>query len=436
MGLEVSAIFHDFFFLSAFLLGILIAFILSILERVPVALTSLLILAATICYISCSGLTRAYFSTNNSELLEIFPHFDKTIGLTGIVAVIIISGKLLRIPVRLLQKLPLVLLIIITTSKLGCIAGSCLDYKTYQSGSYELIHLASVKSLPSLQEIISYLYSHMTLTTQLIVGFFGLGWTIYLINKFRRPWNLLLLTIFILLSNVFISLFYVKPFSSPLFSQRILGMDLIQWALLLINMLIGAYIIASESNRLVKYPKLKIKVPSYYFVFIFYISLTLITLKVSDLFSRTDPFIFLSIFMLTTFLLIIYLYNKIQQILVRYSVVVIILIAGVMFIQAKLITPKIDIIPDITPVDQTDTPVKSTELPENYKAILTGYSNGYRIENYNLQKIDSIKPVFMPYNSLTGLYQRHNYNNSDQYISVDLVWGNLNGRKPRYQPGR
>jgi hypothetical protein len=126
----------------------------------------------------------------------------------------------------------------------------------------------------------------------------------------------------------------MQPVSDNSVFTRLLGLNIFQWAILTVTFLILTHVFINESTRSHRNPRLRVKSPSGYRFLILYGSVLLIASHDSGWISKTNPSLFFIGFSITTFLLILYFHQKIRLSAIRYATMLIILIAGILFLQS------------------------------------------------------------------------------------------------------
>lgn len=336
--IEISSIFHEVMLIISYVVGVFFSIQIGKQNHIRPVVTALLILITTVFYL----FFYYYFMSHANQWFELlrpgFPHLDKSVGMFGIILGLIISGILLRIPYPVLYKFSLPVLIIYAISNLGCLGGKCLEthagffhFDTYQY----LFRNGSTLFAAILDD-----RSRVQTLFKIIPGI-GVAATLYLFrNRFWNPSNILFTAFSSMLLIIFVNQFFIQPVAGNSVFNRLLGLNIFQWAIAMVTFLALIYVFINESNRDHRNPRKRIKSPSDYKILILYLIILLTAFHDSSWISKTNPSIFVIGFSFTTFLLILYFHKRIRLYAIRYATILIILLAGILFLQTRFFSPQ------------------------------------------------------------------------------------------------
>ena len=343
---EISGIFHVIILFVSYLFGITSTILIGKKNSIHPSVTFMLILVCTLSYIFFSELFISH-AGNWYPILQLgFPHIDRTAGIAGIISGLLLSGWLLRIPVSVLYKFSFPVLIIFAISNLGCLAGDCAAING-SNFSLQEISLAAIWLLWHPGLIISHI--DPAVIPNIIGGFTAVILVYGFMGKIKNPANMALVTLSAILWSVFISLFSIP--SDSIFN-RLMGLNIFQWAILASNSLLLLSVIANESVTLKRCPKRKIKPTPNFILISIYLIIFFLVFPDSSFLSDTNLQIFIIGFSLTTVFLVYYIHTSIQPSMIRYATIIVLLGVGTLFLQANFPAPDI-------------TPASSEKIQEN-----------------------------------------------------------------------
>jgi hypothetical protein len=157
-------------------------------------------------------------------------------------------------------------------------------------------------------------------------------------RKFKYPGNRFLFTMLLLMVLLFISLFNPNPSTLPALSDRMIGMNVVQWGLILAGLLLSVYIISKEMSTYRPKKEVLRKAPSEYTLLIIFLSLLLISFQVSSLFQDSEMKILLIGYFVTTSFIAALFLRRIEKHYLRYGTVSIILMIFIILIQWNIRT--------------------------------------------------------------------------------------------------
>lgn len=309
---------------------------ISLKHNVQPTLTLLLIFIVSLIYLAITSIVRTGF-------LHYFPgieSLDSLIVFPGIFAVIItikILKRVLRIPYIVIDKLLGILFIFFAVSQINeyfmtsPVMSSFILSKTHLAGvgifQMGSLHL-SASMFPELMLNNPVIYTIILIL--LISALF-----LYASSRFKHPGNSLMFTLLMLMLFLFISLFEAYPLELPVLNDRMMGLNVLQWGLILAMVLMTAFMIAKESNNGRQKREILFKPPGEYRILVIYLSISLISLQVTtflgDLYLKL---LFIGYFILTSYM-IFYFMKKIERHYLKYGTVSIIMLIFIFFLRSQ-----------------------------------------------------------------------------------------------------
>jgi hypothetical protein len=341
---EISSIFHELLLIISYLAGAVFSIHIGRKNNIHPVVTALLVLIATIFYLLFFNYFVSHSGNWFPELQSGFPHIDKSFGMAGIFFGMMIAGILLRIPHTILYKFSYPVLIVYGISNLGCLGGHCLEVHT------GLFHLQDYQNFLGSFRIGTFLKTGLLADPSLLpilfkitAGFVALAVLYPFLDKFRNPRNLFIMVFASILLISYINQFFFIPDKNHPVFHRLLGMNIFQWAILMVTSLALIHVIIEESTRRYRNPRLRVKSPSYYKVLFLYVLVLFIAFHDSTYIAKTNPSIFIIGFSFTTIVMVLYFYERIRLSAIRYATILIILAAGFLFLQTRFFNPENDI---------------------------------------------------------------------------------------------
>jgi hypothetical protein len=132
---------------------------------------------------------------------------------------------------------------------------------------------------------------------------------------------------------LFISLFKLNPSTLPALNDRMIGMNVVQWGLILAGLLLSAYIISIEMSTYRYKREVLRKAPSEYMLLIIFLFLLLILFQVSSLFQDSEMKILIIGYFVTSSFIATFFLKRIEKHYLRYGTISIILMIFVILIQ-------------------------------------------------------------------------------------------------------
>jgi hypothetical protein len=310
---------------------------LSLKHNVQPILILLLLFTVSLTYLTITSLSEAgfryYFPGMESPgSLIIFP------GVFGIIIAIKIMREIFRIPYMVIDKILGILFIFFALFQINefITDGSLLSFlansKSTPAGTGIIKFSALQYSASMFPEIIL-----MNPVTYLLIITFSVSMVFfYLTSKIRYPGNNILFTFIILIAFLFISLFQSFPFESPVLNDRMMGLNVIQWGLTLILVLMTAFLVARENNQGRHKKEILFKPPGEYRMLVIYLIISLISLQTAPLLSGLYiKLLFIGYFILTTSIIFFFM-KKIERQYLKYGTVSIIILIFVFFLMAQI----------------------------------------------------------------------------------------------------
>lgn len=400
--IEISSIFHEVFLIFSYFAGLISSIIVGRKNNVHPSVTTLMLLICTFSYLFFSD----FFMTHSENWYQViqsgFPHIEKSFGLIGVVLGLFVSGMLLRIPLSIVYKFSFPILIVYGVSNLGCIGGHCRD-----------VHTGLFQFRDYLNGIASFEIGHFWWSGQLIdrinipilfkimAGFITITTIYQFQDKFKNPKNVFLMVFSSIFFITFINQFLIDPvISYPVF-DRLLGMNIFQWAIFIVTSFTLMSVISNEFSRKHRCPKLMIKLPSNYMIFSIYAVIFIITFRDSSFISKTNPAIFIIGFSITTLFLIIYFHKKIQLSAIRYTTIVVLLAVGLLFLQMSIFNPEYGNPEDLSGKDEKKVENQNIESFKRINNYTIPDSRGLQFVKSHLLGHQSL--TLSPINSFTDI---------------------------------
>jgi hypothetical protein len=338
--IEISSIFHEIFLIISYVAGLISAVIVGRKNNIQPVATTLILLISTITYLFFFNYFILHAGNWYQILQSVFPHIDRSFGLVGVIFGLTFSGMLLRIPLSILYKFSIPILIIYGISNVGCLGGHCSDVHAglFHTRDY-LNFLASFRIGPFLKTGLLADPSRIPILFKILAGSISAVALYQYQDKFKNPGNIFFSVFSSLFLISFVNQFLIHPVTSYPVFNRLLGLNIFQWAILTVTSLVLIYIFTNESSRKHRSPKLRIKAPSKYKIFLLYVVVLYFAFQDSAYISNTSPSIFIIGFSFSTLLLVLYFHERIQLTAIRYATILIILIAGALFLQTSFFSP-------------------------------------------------------------------------------------------------
>jgi hypothetical protein len=214
---------------------------------------------------------------------------------------------------------------------------------------------------------------------------------LYFAGRFRHPGNSLSFAFLMFMALFFITLFRVNPAELPALSDRLMGLNVIQWGLVLAGILFLANIVSIELDSSRRKREILKKAPSEYRLLILYLFLTMISFQATSLFSHFDIKILLISYFITSITMVAYFLNKVEKNFLRYGTVSIILLTFILFMHANIAEYRRVELPGS---DKINTPgiIKDQPLVSDKDHEHVGINN---TEPYTWRQKDQLDPVFL-----------------------------------------
>jgi hypothetical protein len=333
---------------------------ISLKHNVQPTHTLLLIFIVSLIYLAITSIVKTgflhYFPGMESlDSLIVFP------GVFGVIIAIKILKRIFRIPYIVIDKLLGILFIFFAVFQINenfmtsSVMSSFMNSKMvpagvgiFQMGSLQL----SASIFPEMVLSSPILYTIMLVL--LISTIF-----LYASSKLKNPGNTLRFTMLMLMLFLFISLFEAYPLELPALNDRMMGLNVLQWGLILTMVLTTAFMIAKESNNGRQKKEILFKPPGEYRILVIYLSISLISLHVTTLLSDLYiKLLFIGYFILTSYM-IFYFMKKIERHYLKYGTVSIIMLIFIFFLRAQ--NPKPDQLEINAPLSPVDLGIKTNQ---------------------------------------------------------------------------
>jgi hypothetical protein len=363
---------HEFVFIIAYLAVIIAGIYVSLKHNVQPILTLVLILGGTIIYLIVTNIAKGHLPMILSD--GGFPANPIVlIGFSGILVSLKMFRNLLRIPFVIIHSLLVQVLIFFSFFQVGEYLKDS-PYILYEIFSFPLYEIAgplqtdhmqlSATLLPEI--FIQHGFLFEVLTMILVTLTF-----VFFTARFKLPGNTILFAIVILMVLVFISLFKVYPPELPVISDRLMGLNVVQWGLTLICVLLSAHIMSSEMSATGRKKEVLKKMPSEYALLVIYLFLTMVSFQVNSLFSKYEIKILLACYFITSGFMAVFIFNRIEKHYLRYGTVSIILVTCILFTHANIaISGPVEFIETDNTINP-QTHLDQSLIREDEKAILS-----------------------------------------------------------------
>lgn len=310
---------------------------LSIKDNVSPVQTLLLILTGTLIYFTVTSITRFnLFSQLNSE--NNFTNLIVLFGLLGVLTGVYFIKNVLRISNSFLLNFPLLILVALGIYETAIYLDEFYAFSQYNSYKNLSGPIFSELGLYINQSaLISpelFLYNSLLLNLLIAIALIALSWFVY--KKIKIVANKLLFIIFIINLFIFISMFSFNPDAFPAVNNRIIGINVFQWGIILINILIAAYIIANETSNVGTRRMVRRTPPSNFLLFFYYLCLTILAFPLSKFFDSTGLYIFIAGHAITTIYMAFYFFAKTEKVYIRLGTISVILLIWIFFVRANI----------------------------------------------------------------------------------------------------
>jgi hypothetical protein len=131
-------------------------------------------------------------------------------------------------------------------------------------------------------------------------------------------------------------MFNFNPDAFPAVNNRIIGINVFQWGIILVNILIVAYIIANETSNVGTGRTVRRVAPSYFLLFFYYLCLTIVAFPLSKFFDSIGLHIFIAGHAITTIYMTFYFFAKTEKVYVRLGTISVILLVWIFFVRANI----------------------------------------------------------------------------------------------------
>jgi len=151
-------------------------------------------------------------------------------------------------------------------------------------------------------------------------------------RKLKHPGNRFFFTLLMLMILFFISLFKINPPALPALNDRLMGLNVVQWGLVLAGFLLSAYIISQEMSTSKRKKEILKKAPAEYRLLTIFLFLILFSYQATSLFRDSEIKILIIGYFITAGFMVSYFLRKVEKHYLRYGTVSIILLACILYI--------------------------------------------------------------------------------------------------------
>ena len=387
----------ELLFVVVFTMAIASGIYVSLRYKVQAITTLLLMLTGSIVYLVITNLARIsllQYSSDTGACRSAIIIF----GIFGVLITIKILKKPLRLPAFIIHHIfSTIFLLFLFYQVTEYLLNS--RYSTEWMLNFPLSDGSMALNFFAFQQtasILPGLYIYNGYFSEFITALMAIIVYLYFAGRFKHPVNSLSFAILIFMTLLFISLFKLSPSELPAFSNRLMGLNVIQWGLLLVVILFLSHILSIELDPSRRKREILKKAPSGYTLLIFYLLLTFVSFQVNSLFSQFDIKVLLINYFITSSIMVIYFFKKIERSYLRYGTVSIILLTFILFIHVQVTkyqnveiqNPNTIIAPSINK-DQPVTQLKS----QNRDGVLKKISYTAKLDN----PVDSVLLVISTY---------------------------------------
>lgn len=323
--------------ISATYISILFASMyISLKNNIQPVLTLLLLFTISLVYLAITSLLEAGFNhylpgIESRDNLIVFP------GVFGIIITIRIMKGIFRVPYAVLDKILGILFIFFALFQINeyLIDTNLPAYLANSNYVPAGIGIVQFSPLQYSASLLPELLLMDPVANLLIISFSVSILFLFVTSKIKYPGNSLLFAMIVLLVFLFLNLFRTFPAGFPALTDRMMGLNVIQWGLTLSIVLMTAYLIAKENNTARHKKEIMFKPPGEYRMLIIYLIISLISLQTASILSGLYiKVLFIGYFILTSYI-IFYFMKKIERHYLKYGTVSIILIIFAFFLMAQ-----------------------------------------------------------------------------------------------------
>jgi len=307
-------------------------------RKIQPILTLLLILSSTIIYLIISNILQ--LSIQQYSLEEgVSSGSVILIGIFSVLVFIRPLQKLFRIPTTVIHNLLIILLVFFSFFKVNEFLNSnpYFSFFILNVPVTDGIGSLSISTIQLSASLIPELINKNMIFIELLIAIFVTVTYVYFTAKLSFPGNRLLFSILMLMVLFFISLFTVNPRELPVFSDRLIGLNVVQWGLVLTGVLLAAYIMSKEMYTSRRIKEVLKRAPSEYQLLLFFLILTIISFQALSIFSNFEIKILLNGYLISTIFMVSYFLRRVEKYYLRYGTVSIILLTCILFIHANLV---------------------------------------------------------------------------------------------------
>ena len=383
---------QEFLYVIANAVAMITGVYISLKHKIQPILTLLIMLAASIVYTIITNLVNHNIQQHVSDV-GLSGGTIVLLGFFGILTTLKILKKLLRIPALIIHNILSIFFMLFLFYQVNehlinnqHFTELILSYPI-SDGSIPLNFTAFQQTASLFPELFvndPFFYEVMTAILAIVAY-------LYFAGRFRHPGNSLSFAFLMFLALFFISLFRVNAAELPALSDRLMGLNVIQWGLVLAGILILAYIVSIELDPSRRKREILKKAPSEYRLLILYLFLTMISFQATSLFSHFDTKVLLISYFITSIIMVIYFLNKVEKNFLRYGTVSIILFTFILFMHANIAEYQRVELPS---PDKINTPgiIKDQPLVSDHGLEFEGTN---KTGPYTRHQNDQFDPVFL-----------------------------------------
>lgn len=326
----------ELLYILTFVLALFAGINISLKQKVHPVLTMLLVLAGITAYLGVANIAREYIKGFDLDYVQ-FQNVVVLLGVLGSLLAIRLLKSLFSIPSMIIHNQLLWIYILFTIYQLQVYLGNNLEF-SFLIYSFPISDIAGVVHLGSFKQsasLIPDLFSNSLLFYESVTAILAMLIYLYFRPRFRRPGSAYALTLLLFMVLLFISLFGINQAGYPVLSDRLLGLNLIQWGLVLLCTLVMAQLMAAHIDARHHKKEVLKKAPPEYRLLITYLILTLISFQITTVYDPYAMKIFVLGFFVTSFFMIFYFLNTAQKNYLKYGTASIILVVCMLFLYSS-----------------------------------------------------------------------------------------------------
>ena len=332
LSFSISELLYIVIYVGALIVGI----ISSQKLRIHPVLTVLLLLTAITAYLGVTTMAGKYLQGFILHEMK-YHNFIVLLGVLGAILAIRVLKSLFRIPFAIIhhQLIWIYLLFIIHQFQMHLGTNQGFSYLIYSypiSNISGMVQFGAVKQTASL---VPDIFTRSLLFYETITAILAMLIYVYFQPRLHRSSNAYSLALLSFLLLFFISLFGINPAGYPALSERLLGLNLVQWGVALICVLLLAHILSEliDAHR----PKREVlkKAPPEHRLLITYLILTFISIQITVLYNPYTLKILILGFFVTSIFMVFHFIKTVHKNYLKYGTVSIILMVCMLFLYAS-----------------------------------------------------------------------------------------------------